>query len=120
MPDQNITLIAVQEAERLCPDDEPRRRDAQRMILANLRASEAYRQADEPAMQWDLLHAHMARTEAEHHPASESFALRRQWEREVAYRLLERHGRAVVDAHPMRRQICTGFALPGFTFGQLF
>jgi len=117
MPEQNITLIARDEAARLYPDNEARRADAERVIMANLRSWEAYRRADEQAMHWDFLLAHMARTEAEHHPGSVLFFERRAWEKAVCFRLLDRDRASYVKAETRRIFACTFFALPGFTDG---
>jgi hypothetical protein len=120
MPEQNITLIAEQEASRLCPNDGDRRRkEYQRAILASLRAWERRRAEDPKAMHWELLAAYIARLEAEHHPSTEYFQDRMTWARGVACRLMERDGPSYVNGEPARRRIAGMFELPGFTSGTL-
>ena len=116
MPEQNITLIAEQEAARLCPgDNEARRKDYQRAILASLREWERRRTEDPKAMEWELLDAVLARLQEEHHPSTAYFAERFAWCRSVAFRLLERDGVTYVRASPLRQRLAYHFDLPGFT-----
>jgi hypothetical protein len=116
MPEQNITLIAEQEAGRLCPNDsDPRRREFQRAIVRSLRAWEAYRLEDPNAMEWDLLGAVVARVEADNHPSSEYFQERMSWARGVCMRLYERDGVPYIQPSIVRSMLCRKFAMPGFS-----